>query len=136
VFVGRAIELWSELIRGFDAQWVSLQRDRSDDESQKLAHWGVLDLSEDLQDFADTAKVMQSLDLIIAVDTVVVHLAGALGTPVWLLNRFQSEWRWMLGTQHSVWYASLRQFRQPKRKDWHHVLKDVARALPEHFHQT
>ena len=109
--------------------WVSLQRDRSPEEADLLASWGVLDLSADLNDFADTAAVISQLDLVISVDTVVVHLTGALGVPCWLLNRFQSEWRWMQGCQDSVWYASVRQWRQTRKNQWSDVLENLGRAL-------
>jgi len=72
---------------------------------------------------------MDSLDLVISVDTSVVHLAGALGTPVWLLNRFDTDWRWLLDRDDSPWYPSLRQFRQPTPGDWHSVISRARGAL-------
>jgi len=71
----------------------------------------VHDWTEELNDFADTAALIEALDLVISVDTAVVHLAGALGKPVWLLNRFDTCWRWLLGRDDSPWYPTLRQFR-------------------------
>ena len=124
-----ALAQWESLICQTDVQWVSLQRDRSPAEAALLAQWGVLDLADTLHDFGDTAALLQTLNLVIAVDTVVVHLAGALGVPCWLLNRYQSEWRWMLGTEKSVWYHSVRQFRQHRRHDWAPVLVDLGNAL-------
>ena len=122
-----------DLIAGHDLRWVSLQKQRSQADADLLQVLGVLDLSADLGDFTDTAAVIAGLDLVIAVDTVIAHLAGALGRPCWLLNRHQSEWRWMLGRTDSVWYRSLRQFRQPRRKDWASVLGSVDLALAEAF---
>ena len=65
----------------------------------------------------------------IAVDTAVVHLAGALAVPVWLLNRFNSDWRWLHGREDSLWYPTLRQFRQPEIGDWENVVTEVIAAL-------
>jgi Flp pilus assembly protein TadD len=80
-------------------------------------------------DFADTAAVVAALDLVIAVDTAVAHLAGALGRPVWLLSRFDSCWRWLQDRQNSPWYPTLRLYRQPRPGAWAEVLAAVADSL-------
>jgi Flp pilus assembly protein TadD len=82
-----------------------------------------------LRDFADTAALVTALDLVIAVDTAVAHLAGALGRPVWLLNRFDTCWRWLEGRDDSPWYPTLRQFRQPVAGDWASPVGQVAQML-------
>ena len=128
------LSMLSELMPIPGLVWVSLQRERSSEDAQLLQSWGVIDMSESLNDFADTAAVIQQLDLVISVDTVVVHLAGALGTPCWLLNRFQSEWRWMHGCQDSAWYASVKQWRQERKNDWLGVLSRVREAVSEVVH--
>jgi tetratricopeptide (TPR) repeat protein len=87
------------------------------------------DFTAELQDFADTAALVDGLDLVISVDTAVVHLAGALGKPVWLLNRFDTCWRWLLGRDDSPWYPQLRQFRQPTPGDWDSVIREVRDSL-------
>jgi hypothetical protein len=79
----------------------------------------------------ETAAVVANLDLVITVDTAVAHLAGAIGTPVWLLNRFDTCWRWELGREDSPWYADLRQFRQPTHGDWDSVVAAMATTLAE-----
>ena len=89
----------------------------------------VHDWTDELHDFGDTAALIECLDLVISVDTSVVHLAGALGKPVWLLNCFNACWRWLLGRDDSPWYPTLRQFRQPKPGDWDSVVMDVRAAL-------
>ncbi|WP_165186936.1 tetratricopeptide repeat protein [Caulobacter soli] len=91
----------------------------------------LLDLGEDLTDFVETAAVAANLDLVISVDTAVAHLAGAIGTPVWLLNRFDTCWRWELEREDTPWYAGLRQFRQPAAGDWDSVITALAAALAE-----
>ena len=87
------------------------------------------DWTAELGDFAETAALIEALDLVIGVDTAVVHLAGALGKPVWLLNRFDTCWRWLLGRDDSPWYPTLRQFRQPRAGDWQSVVALVGAAL-------
>ena len=84
-----------------------------------------------MTDFGETAALVHTLDLIIGVDTAVVHLAGAMGKPVWLLNRFDTCWRWLRDREDSPWYPTLRQFRQPKSGDWESVVERVRAALVE-----
>jgi tetratricopeptide (TPR) repeat protein len=91
----------------------------------------MADWTADLGDFADTAALIANLDLVVSVDTAAAHLAGALGKPVWLLNRFAPCWRWMLGRDDSPWYPTLRQFRQPAPGDWTAVLLGVRDALAQ-----
>ncbi|MDE1148553.1 MAG: tetratricopeptide repeat-containing glycosyltransferase family protein [Azospirillaceae bacterium] len=92
---------------------------------------GVIDRMGGVDDFADTATLVQSLDLVISVDTSVAHLAGALGRPVWLLNRFDTDWRWLRDRDDSPWYPTLRQFRQTALDDWDDVITRVRAALTE-----
>jgi hypothetical protein len=76
--------------------------------------------------FVDTAAVMQELDLIVSSDSAVVHLAGALGRPVWILLAHLPDWRWLLDREDSPWYPTARLFRQPKPGDWQSVFRRVA----------
>ncbi|WP_244410904.1 glycosyltransferase family 9 protein [Nitrospirillum viridazoti] len=81
---------------------------------------------------ANTAALVQGLDLVISVDSAVAHLAGALGRPVWLLNRFDSCWRWLeAGVETSPWYPNLTQFRQPAAGEWGPVMAAVTTRLAE-----
>jgi hypothetical protein len=89
----------------------------------------IVDWSNELTDFAETAALIESLDLVISVDTAVAHLAGAMGRLVWLLNRFDTDWRWMDRHDDSIWYPTMRQFRQESLGDWAGVMHRVARAL-------
>ena len=89
----------------------------------------MLDLSSRLVDVADTAAVIDNLDLVISVDTAVAHLAGALGKPVWTLLPHAPDWRWLLDRKDSPWYPTMRLFRQPARKDWASVMRGVRNDL-------
>jgi len=77
----------------------------------------------------ETAAVITQLDLVISVDTMVAHLAGALAVPVWLLLHDAADWRWLLDREDSPWYPTMRLFRQPARGDWDRVVQRVAAAL-------
>ncbi len=81
--------------------------------------------------FLDTAAVMQSLDLVISVDSAPAHLAGALARPVWIALKSVPDWRWMLGREDTPWYPTARLFRQDKAGDWHGVFQRMATALRE-----
>jgi Flp pilus assembly protein TadD len=87
------------------------------------------DWTAEIQDFSDTAALVDGLDLVISVDTSTAHLAGALGKPIWLMNRFDTCWRWMLDRDDSPWYPTLRQFRQPRPGDWGAVIAAIRGAL-------
>jgi len=82
-----------------------------------------------LNDFSDTAALITNLDLIISVDTSSAHLAGALGKPVWILNRYDSCWRWLRGREDSPWYPSAKIFQQKKPGDWSAVISSVKSEL-------
>jgi Flp pilus assembly protein TadD len=89
----------------------------------------IVDVSKELDDFYDTAAMIENLDLVITVDTSVVHLAAGLGKPTWMLGRFDGCWRWFGDRADSPWYPTLRQYRQPKDGDWESVLDAVTRDL-------
>ena len=86
-------------------------------------------LSEEFEDFTDTAAAIENMDLVISVDTSVLHLAGAMGKPVWALIPFAPDWRWMLDRQDSPWYPTMRLFRQKERGDWDELFTTVAQQL-------
>jgi ADP-heptose:LPS heptosyltransferase len=92
----------------------------------------MVDLTPGIQDFADTAALIEQLDLVISVDTAVAHLAGALAKPVWTMLPFAPDWRWMLDREDSPWYPTMRLFRQPRRDDWASVISQIQRALATH----
>jgi tetratricopeptide (TPR) repeat protein len=112
----------------------SLQKGDDAVRQLRVSSWrhAVLDWTDDLQDFSDTAALLENLDLIISVDTSVAHLAGALGKPFWLLNRYNSCWRWLADREDSPWYPSARQFRQDATREWAPVILRVAAALEDY----
>jgi tetratricopeptide (TPR) repeat protein len=91
----------------------------------------VVDHSAELTDYGETAGLVENLDLVIAVDTSVAHLAGAMGKLVWVMLPAAPDWRWMLGREDSPWYPSMRLFRQEKRGEWASVIERMAEALRE-----
>ncbi|HTH17332.1 MAG TPA: glycosyltransferase family 9 protein [Magnetospirillum sp.] len=91
----------------------------------------LVNLSDDIQDFEDTAAILSEADLLISIDSAPAHLAGALGRPVWTMLGFVADWRWLLDRTDSPWYPSMRLFRQEARGDWAGVVDRVAEALAE-----
>ncbi len=125
-----ALEACAALARIEGVTFYSLQKGEQGAQAKAPpAGMALIDWTGELADFADTAALMANLDLVISVDTAGAHLAGAMGRPVWLLNRHQTEWRWLLEREDSPWYPTMRIFRQPRPGDWPTVMERVAAAL-------
>jgi tetratricopeptide (TPR) repeat protein len=119
-----------EPMLSFPADWYVLQKDVRPEDANTLARLPhVIHLGEALGDFANTAALVDHLDLVISVDTSLAHLAGALGKPVWILLSQVPDWRWMLDRDDSPWYPGARLFRQTTRGDWAPVVERVRKAL-------
>ena len=104
----------------------TLQKEiRSDDKKILKTCKSLYQHQNDLNDFSDTAALLNQMDLIISVDTSVVHLAGALDKKVWVLLPYIPDFRWLLNRDDSPWYPSIRLFRQPKIDDWESVIQQL-----------
>ena len=115
---------------------ISLQKNLGVEQLENLpAEMRVETLGEDFDGgpdaFADSAAVMESLDLLVSCDTSIAHLAGALGRPAWVALKFAPEWRWGLEGQKTPWYPSMRLFRQRTPNDWGPVFREMASALKD-----
>jgi hypothetical protein len=111
-------------------EWINLQVDATPEEDQALADAGVTRYPGSIQSFADTAALINCLDVVISVDTAITHLAAAMGRPSWLmLQWFATDWRWMLDRDSSPWYPTVRIFRQPSMGDWTTVTKKIEQYL-------
>ena len=124
---------WLQGLLDPEYAWISLQKDIRDPDRPALKAFGLLDPSEELRDYADTAALISALDLVITVDTSVAHLAGALGKPCWVMLPFMPDFRWLLDREDTPWYPSMRLFRQQSPGDWDGVLERLGKALSSHF---
>jgi tetratricopeptide (TPR) repeat protein len=113
-----------------DATFISLQKDvRAEDKAGLLEETKLVDFTDRLTDFAETAALIACLDLVITVDTSVAHLAGALGCPTWILLPYTPDYRWLLDRDDSPWYPTARLFRQDEGRDYGSVLDKVRAEL-------
>ena len=113
-----------------NCHFYSLQIGEEAAQLAELKHYeNITDCQTLINDFSDTAAIIEKLDLVISIDSSVAHLTGALGKPVWVLLPFHSDWRWLLDREDSPWYASARLFRQAVAGDWKTVFAKVKQAL-------
>jgi hypothetical protein len=127
------LSFFSAITNIHNTQFYSLQvGDRRVDLNQEVFASQIIDVGKHLGDYAETATVINQLDLIITVDTSVAHLAGAMGKPVWVLLPFAPDWRWLLERDDSPWYPTMRLFRQQERGNWTPVFNEVHQALKEY----
>ena len=102
----------------------SLQKDRPKEDNNLPERF--IDLGKDFDSFSDTAAALKNLDLVISVDTAVAHLAGAVGSPVWTLLAYPSDWRWLVEREDTPWYPTMRLMRKEAGQDWQALLERVA----------
>ena len=111
-------------------EWINLQVDATAEEQQQLIAAGVTHYPGSIASFADTAALINCMDVVISVDTAITHLAAAMGRPTWLmLQWFATDWRWMLDRDSNPWYSTVRIFRQPSMGDWTSVTKKIEQYL-------
>ena len=127
-----ALAALSPLLTMPGCSFVSLQKGEAARQIRDLpADLRPWDPMEDVTDFSQTAAIVNDLDLVVGVDTSVVHLAGAMGKPVWILSRYDGCWRWLAGRDDSPWYPSARLFRQTRPGAWDEVIAALAQALSQ-----
>jgi tetratricopeptide (TPR) repeat protein len=121
---------FAPLLAAAGVEFYSIQRElRAGDREILSSHPHVVHLGDTIADFDDTAAIISLLDLVISSDTSVVHLAGAMGKPLWILLQYVADWRWLLDRRDSPWYPTARLFRQPEMGDWESVVARVGREL-------
>jgi hypothetical protein len=124
---------WSQLLpltRIPGVALVALQKEiPAADRAEFPGGLGALDLTAEIDDFGDTAAIIESLDLVVSVDSSAAHLAGALAKPCWVMLPWMPDWRWLLDREDTPWYPSLRLFRQPSRGDWAATVSRIANEL-------
>lgn len=129
-FRSTSLSVFSPLADAEGISFISLQKgDPAKEASTPPAGMGLIDWADELRDFRDTAALIANLDLVISVDTSVVHLAGAMGKPVWVLIPFCPDWRWMLDRTDSPWYPTMRLFRQTAIGDWAPCIAQIKNGL-------
>jgi len=124
------LDTFSSLAKLDSITFYSLQKGSASDQAKNPPEgMNLIDYTEEINDFSDTAALIENLDLVISVDTAVAHLAGALGKLIWTLLPFEPIWQWMLHREDSPWYPTMRFFRQPSPGDWDSVMAKVLNEL-------
>lgn len=111
--------------------YLSLQRPLMPADTQLLSEHGIACPEQDQHSLADTVAIIDNLDLVVTVDTLIAHLAASLGKPTWILLPFAADWRWTYHGEHTRWYPSARLFRQPEAGAWQHVINRVMGELDQ-----
>jgi len=129
------LDMFARALNTIDADFFSLQKGdpaESEIRGREIEYWprgNFHNFAAELKDFVDTAALIANLDLVVTVDTSTAHLAAALGKPTWILNRFDTDWRWLLDRDDSPWYRSVRLYRQDESQSWEPVLRRLAADL-------
>jgi tetratricopeptide (TPR) repeat protein len=127
-----SLENFLQLWKVDGISFYSLQKGEAAAQTKELPkNIRLIDFTDEIYDFSETAGLIENLDLVISVDTAVAHLTGALGKPIWTLLPFSPDWRWMLNRKDSPWYPTMRLFRQPSSGDWETMMEKVSKELHE-----
>lgn len=125
------LETLSPILKRPDIAFFSLQKDEDSFAEIENSGMPIINIMSEAESFLDTAGIICHMDLVIAIDSSVAHLAGATGKETWLLNRYESEWRWLLNRTDSVWYTNMRIFTQATPNNWRELISRVDGALCE-----
>lgn len=119
------------LLVNHDVDFYTMEKGRGEDDAKQFTQEfaNVIEFGSKIEDFSDSAAIIEQMDLIITVDTAVAHLAGAMAKPVWTMLLFNADWRWLIGREDSPWYPTMKLFRQKTRDEWKTVLDTVAQEL-------
>lgn len=112
-----------------NATFISLQQVIPEADIEAFRNCSIANHAHSLIDFADTAALIENLDLVITIDSAVAHLAGAMGKPVWIMLPKPADWRWLLNRDDSPWYPTARLFRQQTFNDWTPVIEQIGAEL-------
>lgn len=123
------LPIFADLFEESGAAFFSLNRDMREGDEERLPSYPLVDCRQMIGDFADAARLIDQLDLVITCDTATAHLAGGLAKPVWILLPFAPDWRWLTDRSDSPWYPTARLFRQPRIGDWKSTIAETRRAL-------
>jgi Glycosyltransferase family 9 (heptosyltransferase) len=115
---------------------VALQKDSPRAEAGRSGEVAppLINLGPEIGDWGDTMAILESLDLIVTVDTAVAHLAGAMGKPVWIMLPYAADWRWLRERSDSPWYPTARLFRQSASRDWTPVIAAIRDEIAVEWH--
>lgn len=126
------LEEWLALQEVPGVSYFSLQMGVAAEQAAACSNeWQIVDLGKDIQDFADTAALVENLDLVITVDTALAHVAGGLGKEVWILLPVLADWRWLESGETTAWYPQIRLFRQETSGEWTGVIQRAAEELAQ-----
>ena len=114
-------------------EYISLQKELRENDKDTLQEYNIRHYGDQLKDFSDTAALCDLMDIVISVDTSVAHLAGALGKQTWILLPFSPDWRWLLDRSDSVWYPTVKLYRQHTVGNWDHAFNEVQSELIKSF---
>ncbi len=131
-----ALERFAKILTVPGLDFISLQKDVSEVQAAILNDHGVVQFGQEFEDFSDTAAVVAMLDLVVAVDTSIAHLAGAMGKAVALLVPFSPDWRWLLDRTDSPWYPTMRLFRQAAVGEWDGPIERLRQELTALAHRS
>ena len=128
-----SLPLFADLFSVPHIEFYSFNRDLKPGDAERIKDYPVENMASRLNNFADSARLIGQMDLVITCDTATAHLAGASGKNTWVLLPFAPDWRWLLDRSDSPWYPTMRLFRQPKVEDWQSVIEQVRLALAKEF---